>query len=383
MAHNKKALIAVNLAGFTWFVMDDITILRGMGYDVTVAADNGFDEKHTLAEIERRGAKFSDIRCDSKSPLTRNNWRCFKQYRDYLKKEQFDAVICHTPIVGLIVRLASVSLRSRGCKVIYMSHGLAWTHLSDFKTKIKFRGIEDLASCFCDAIVTINNADFKEAQKLHAPKVYKIDGVGCRIERYRDITVNRKAKRKEIGIDDDKIMVLAIGEISARKNHRVIAEAIAKLPDKERYVYVICGREHGGSSISDLLRAFAEDNGVALKLLGFRNDVAELCHVADIGVIPSVREGLGMAGIQQLCAGVPMVGTAVQGIRDYIIDGITGFTVSHPDDAEGFAEKIERLSDVSLRERMRADCIHMAQKFSLQNSIAQRKAIYAEIFTDR
>lgn len=383
MQPNKKALIAVNLSGFMWFLMDDIDILRSMGYEVDVVADNRFGEFHTLKELERRGARFIEVRCDSKSPFTRENFNGYRKYRRLLKDQKYNLIICHTPIVGFLLRLASLGLRKKGCKIIYVSHGLAWTSLSDAKTRTKYRLIEDFGSRLCDAIITINKDDKAEAEKLHCPNVFQIDGVGCDIAKYRDVVVNGDKKRKEIGVPTDKILILAVGEISVRKNHRIVAEALALLENKDRYVYVICGREHGGSSISEGIMSFAKENGVNVRLLGFRKDVNELCHVADIGVIPSLREGLGMAGIQQLCAGVPVIGTAVQGIKEYVKNGETGVTVKNPYDAREFAEAILFLSDKAVRDEMKSSCLNIVNKFSLQHSIDQRKHIYDEVLSTK
>lgn len=200
-----------------WFLMDDIDILRSMGYEVDVVADNRFGESHTLKELERRGARFIEVRCDSKSPFTRENFNGYRKYRRLLKDQKYNLIICHTPIVGFLLRLASLGLRKKGCKIIYVSHGLAWTSLSDAKTRTKYRLIEDFGSRLCDAIITINKDDKAEAEKLHCPNVFQIDGVGCDIAKYRDVVVNGDKKRKEIGVPTDKILILAVGEISVRK----------------------------------------------------------------------------------------------------------------------------------------------------------------------
>ena len=374
-----KALIAVSLTGFMSFILDDIDILRDMGYDVTVAADNRLGEDYIRGEIARRGANFVDIRMDTKSPVKKINWDCYRNYCRLIHGGGYKAVVCHTPITGLAVRMAAIGT---GAKVIYVSHGLSWTHLSDWKTKIKFKPIEFFASCFCDAIITINNEDFEAVKSFNCPNVYKINGVGCDIAGYRDVHVDRIAMRHDLGVPDDKILVLAIGELSERKNHIVIARALASLPDTHRYVYAIAGREIASSGVGKEIQSFCENNGVQLKLLGFRSDIDKLVHCADIGVIPSVREGLGMAGIQQLCAGVPMVGTAVQGIKEYIIDDLTGFTVDEPGDIHGFAAAINRLSDASFRKSMSGNCIRVAEKFSLEQSLASRRKIFAEVFNE-
>lgn len=375
----RTALIAVNLTGFMSFILDDIDIIIEMGYDVIVAADNRFGEERIRGEIARRGAEFVDIRMDTKNPLAGINWESYKAFRRMIRREKIDAIICHTPITGFIVRMAALG---SGAKVIYVSHGLSWTHLSDQKTKWKFKSVESLASRFCDAIVTINDEDYDEARKLHCRNVFKINGVGCDVERYLDRGVDRHKLRESIGITDDtKILVLAIGELSSRKNQFVVARAIAAMPEKARYAYVIAGRDIAGTGIGSRMKEFCEANGVELHVLGFRDDIPQLVHCADIGVIPSVREGLGMAGIQQLAAGVPMVGTSVQGIKEYIVDGQTGFTVASPWDVAGFTEALRRLSDPTLRASMAQDCIQMAKRFGLEQSITRRREIYTQVLS--
>lgn len=267
-----------------------------------------------------------------------------------------------------------------GARVIYVSHGLSWTHLSDKKTRLKFRTIELLGSYFCDAIVTINEEDLSEVKRLGCRRVFKINGVGCKTERYSDILIDRKAYRESIGVEDDKIMVLAVGELSDRKNHMIVAKALASLSDKQRFSFVIAGRDLTSTGIGSKIMDFCNANGVDLHILGFRTDIPQLMHCSDVGVMPSIREGLGMAGIQQLCAGVPIVGTDVQGIREYVRDGISGFTVDSPYNIRGFADAIHRLSDSNLRASMADDCRRIAEEFNLEQSVAQRRKIFSEIF---
>ena len=75
--------------------------------------------------------------------------------------------------------------------------------------------------------------------------------------------------------------------------------------------------------------------------MGFRKDIPELCHAADISAFPSRIEGLGLAGIEAMAAGVPLVSSNVHGILDYVIDGKTGYTCD-PDDLDGFAMAIDK-----------------------------------------
>jgi hypothetical protein len=362
-----------------WFIMEDIDLLHELGYDVTIAAGNQANETHTLKEIDRRGARFKDIRCDYSSLFNRENLLCLRQYREWLKHERFELIICHTTVLGLIARIAAARQHRQGTKVIYFTHGILANELSSNMKRTLLRVLETTASRFCDAIITINDDDYNEVLKWHVPHVYKVNGVGCDVAKYMNADVDRAELRKSIGVSDSEIMVMMVGSICSRKNHIVIARALSLLENCEKYHLVICGRAEPESPIVREIESLSATHGFKLTFLGFRNDIEKLVHAADIGAIPSLREGLGMAGIQQLCAGVPMVGTAVQGIKEYIIPGKTGFTVANPHDAAAFAEAIKACSDPGFRNRVKNDCMAVAQEFSLEKSIRQRREIYSTV----
>ena len=169
-------------------------------------------------------------------------------------------------------------------------------------------------------------------------------------------------------------MILSLGELSVRKNHQIIVKAIASLPDKERYIYVICGVGINGGT-GEIIQSLAKKLGVHVILLGYRYDIPEILRCSDIGALPSIREGLGLAGVQSLAAGIPIVATAVQGIKDYVIDGKTGY-LSSAFDVNGFAEGIRKLSKPEIRKNMAKACIKKAKEFDESISLNQRQRIY-------
>ncbi len=374
----KKALIAVNYIGFVHFLWDDIDILKRMGYDVTLVGDNSRDETDTLKILSNKDVAFIDVRLDGKSPLSKNNLKAFFRYCKILRKVRFDLIHCHTPIVGFFMRIAAKGYRKHGTKVIYTTHGLAYTHLSSKKEYLKYHTIESLASIFCDAIITINIEDYNNICMLHCKKVYHINGVGVDTEKYENIEIDKPKYREQLGIPNDKIMILSVGELSVRKNHIVIVDAISMLADKEKYVYAICGRRMTGSGTEELIKKTASEKGVDVKFLGFRHDIPQVVHCADIGAIPSIREGLGLSGIETLSAGVPMVGSDVQGIREYIINGKTGF-LCNPFAPSSFAVAITKLSDNAFRSSLKENCVEVVKKFDRKISVTQRERIYKEI----
>ena len=376
----KKALIVANLAGFASFLLQDIDTLQGLGYEVSYAANaDKLAWEGTKVQLDKRNVAFHQVDFDSKNPFSSENIKAYRQIVKLLKEGQYDLVQCHTPIAGMVVRVAANKYRKKGTKVIYTTHGFAFSGSASGKTKLVYKTCESFCSRFCDAIITINREDFASAKKLHAPKTFYIHGVGVDTAQYRDVLINREEYRANIGVAPDEIMVLSVGELSERKNHRIVIDALSRIKTENKYAYVICGNGiNGGTGMQ--LAQMAQEKNVRLLLLGFRNDIPQITKCSDVGVIPSIREGLGLAGVQSLAAGIPVVGTDVQGIRDYVDPGKTGY-LCDAFDAVGFAEAIEKLANANAEERKRMEqcCYDMAQQFDIQISREEMKAIYKEL----
>lgn len=375
----KKALVVTNLLGFVGFLWGDIRTLQSLGYEVTFVAEGDLSKnQESQKEFQSIGVRYIPVQMSSKNPLAKQNLQAYKDIKRILGQDRFDLVHCHTPIAGFITRLAARKDRKNGTKVFYTTHGFAFTRYSSVKQWLVYFSIEKFASRFCDAIITINDEDYENAQKMCCSNVRKINGVGVDTARYHDIAVDVVEYREKLGLPTDKIMILSVGELSERKNHQIIIKALGELPAKSDYIYVICGKEVGNSGIAARLKQLAQENGVELYLLGHRNDIPQIMRCSDIGAIPSVREGLGFAGIESLCAEVPLVGTRVQGIKEYIIDGVNGY-LCDPFDAHGYAKAISKLSDEQHRRELKNNCYSVAQKFDISVSRSQMMEIYTTL----
>ena len=375
----KKALIVTALARFTKsFLTNDIIILQKMGYEVHCAANI----HHTGAEcmpqyFKKVNVIFHQIDFSSNKPLSIETLKSYKEMAELLRNEYFDVIHCHTPIAGAITRYAGRKQRKKGSIVIYTTHGFYFHKHSDKKTWMLFHAIEDLMSRYCDAIITINREDFENAKKLHCKKVYYIPGVGVDTKCFRNAIVDRPTYREKLKIKEDQILVLAVGELSRRKNHQIIIKALAKakIPN---VVFMICGNAMTSANTKDELEHMAKDLGVTLRLMGLRDDIPEICKCADIGVMPSTREGLGLSGIEMLAAGLPVVASNVHGIVDYVRDGVNGY-LCDPYDENAFAEAIKKLCDPNLRKSMADNCVKAAEPFDVKYSRKAMQDIYSEM----
>lgn len=382
---SKKVLVVVNLAGFLCFLGNDFDLFKRMGYEIEIAGDGRMadgSEAVELPELRKAGIPFHQIDIDSKKPLSRSNLTAYRQLRKVIRDGEFDLIACHTPISGMLTRIAAQhERRVNGTKVIYTTHGFAFCKGTSKKSWLMYFPMEYVLSALCDAIVTINSEDYRNARRMLCRNVYQLPGVGVNLQRMQlGDDFDRNAYRASIGVKEDDIMVLSVGELSYRKNHRVIVEALGMLPDKDKYVYVVCGRDVSGTRLADELGTLAKSLGVRIEFMGHRADIPQMNTCADIAAIPSLREGLGLAGIEALASGIPVVGSDIQGIRDYVFPGKTGY-LCHPSEADQFADAIKRLSlmDLQQRKQMSNECKQTAQRFSKEKSAKKLSEIYKTI----
>lgn len=184
----------------------------------------------------------------------------------------------------------------------------------------------------------------------------------------------RKAKREEVGFHKDDFVVISVGELNDNKNHIVIIDAIKKCGNPS-IKYVICGIGHLEKELKDKIREYGLENQVFL--LGFRGDIKELLWMSDVFAFPSKREGLGLAAIEAMAAGLPLITSNIHGIRDYSQNGKTGYAVS-PNNVEEYANSIRKLLDDKKRIEYGRFCAQESRRFDLRETEKIMKKVYLE-----
>ena len=384
----KKVLVVASVVSFIeWFNKENIDFLSDeMKCEVHIACNfdymNDTDVNRTKEYIERlkhKGVVLHNI-AFARSPFSLENIKAYKALKAIVNREKFDLIHCHTPTVSMMTRLVAKKARKNGSVVMYTCHGFHFHNSSSKKNWMIYYPVEKFLSRYCDYIVTINKEDFGRAQTFHCKNVRYIPSVGVDINKIRDLVVDKAAKKESIGVPADKILIISAGELIERKNHEVIIKALAKINDPKIY-YAIAGK----GPLKDYLSDLAKELGVSERVLflGFRTDVFELYHAADISAFPSKIEGLGLAGVEAMAAGVPLVSSNVHGILDYVLDGKTGYAIN-PKNVDGYAEAIKKLVDnPELRESMKEDCIAAVAPFEISNALQVMWDIYEEILGER
>ena len=240
-----------------------------------------------------------------------------------LRENHYDIIWTNEPVMGVVTRLAANKYRRKGTRVLYMCHGF---HFFDGASKPNwaiYYPIERIMAHLCDAIVTMNQEDYARARKFKVSGIYKIPGVGVDTRRFSSggYPELRMAKRRQLGLPEDAYVILTVGELTKRKNQKVILNALAQMKDPYLH-YVLCGR---GDQL-EALKQQSQELGIAdrVHFLGYRLDVPEIYQMADCFAFSSIHEGLPFALMEAMQSGLPIVASRIRGNVDLIDDGVGG-----------------------------------------------------------
>lgn len=340
-----------------------IEMLVNNGHQVDIACN---DDPYPLDNFfEELGCNFFRV-CFSRSPLSVANIKAYKQLKNVIRDGRYDIVHCHTPNAAVITRLACRGFRKKqDLKVFYTAHGFHFYKGAPKLNWMIYYPVEKFCSRYTDLLITINKEDYAFAKKkMSAKRIEYVPGVGVELSRFENVQVDIIAKRQEICVPPDAFLLLSVGEVNENKNHQVIIRALAKLNNPNIH-YAIAGV----GDKRDYLIELARELGVSerLHLLGFRQDVSELDCISDVFCFPSIREGLGLAAIEAMACGLPLITSNVRGINDYSVDGVTGYTAS-PMDVDGFVKCLEKIMTAKDDERrkMGEHNVQASKKFDVE-----------------
>lgn len=384
----KRALQLASVASMIdQFNISNIEILLSLGYKVDVAAD--FTNPGTITteraeNLKKRLAAMNVRVFNIPIPRTLNLSAislAYKQVKKLVNKENYTLLHCHSPIGGVIARQAAKKRRKDGLKVVYTAHGFHFYEGAPLKNWLMFYPVEKHYSRYTDVLITINKGDYKRAsEKLKAKKTIYIPGVGVDIEKFTVCKVERNIKRKGLGVKDSDFLLLSVGELSENKNQMVVINALHKMNQDgniDNIVYLIVGKGNQEEKFKRLINEYNLQNHI--KLLGFRTDIEELCKTVDCFVHPSIREGLGIAPLEAMAAGLPLISAAVNGIKDYTEDGVSGCCVD-PVNVDAMVGAIKKMhDDEAFRERCASNNRRTVKTFDIRNTNEIMSEVYRGI----
>lgn len=154
---------------------------------------------------------------------------------------------------------------------------------------------------------------------------------------------SRAVVRRNFQLDEQDVLVVAVGSLMQRKGHRVLIDAMQQLAQRgtsSRVLVAIAGEGAEREALTRCIDKYSLSDRVLL--LGNRSDVPDLLSAADIFVMPSLWEGLPLAVLEAMHASLPIIATTASGIPEAVRDGVEGLLVE-PGSAVDLADSMRRL----------------------------------------
>lgn len=188
---------------------------------------------------------------------------------------------------------------------------------------------------------------------------------------------DRRHMRRELGLAESDFVIGSVASLRAVKNFPCLIESLASILDSLPSArLIIAGDGPERETLEELIvKLGLEDEA---RLLGERSDVPALLHAMDVFALASHSEGMSLAILEAMGAGLPVVATSVGGNPEIIADGSTGLLVP-PDDSDSLANAVlELYRDPRRRERMSAKARTKVETSFSMSLMVQR---YEELFT--
>lgn len=379
MKMKKKVLFVTTISGFLpQFEKNDVFILQEMGFEIHYAS-NFKNPVYTFNENKLRdqGILMHHIDIAKNPSKLIANTHTIRQLKTIIERNQIDLVHCHNPMGGVTARIAAACSNKKPY-VIYTAHGFHFYKGASLINWLLFYSAERFLAHYTDQIITINQEDYLRAERFHLKKggkVHQIHSVGVDDRRFAPHREIAEKKRAEIGIPQSAFHIVTAAELNRNKNQKIIIEALAKLCNQKIH-YSICGRGPNETALKQLVSEKQLNSNV--HFLGYRVDMEEILQTADCFAFPSYREGLGVAAIEALLCGVPLIVSDNRGTREYAVEGCNSI-LCKAGKSEDFAVAIDRLySYREERSEMAKSCRASAKKFTIQEVDRTMRRIYQD-----
>ncbi|MDF2486669.1 MAG: glycosyltransferase family 1 protein, partial [Herbinix sp.] len=163
----KHHISTFHIPYISWFKLN--------GYETHVCAKNDYENKEDC--VIPYCDKYYDLPF-GRSPLSSCNITAYKQLKRLIDTNEYDIIHCHTPVGGVLTRLAAKKARKSGTKVIYSAHGFHFFKGAPLKNWMLYYPVEKHLAKYTDCLITTNKEDYLGIKdKFHAKSIKLVNGV--------------------------------------------------------------------------------------------------------------------------------------------------------------------------------------------------------------
>ena len=316
------------------FHMPYLKLFKEKGYEVHVCTG----EKGKIPYCDK---KYNiSIR---RNPYKMDNIIAIKQLKKIITENHYEIIHCHTPMGGVVTRLAAKKARKNGTRVIYTAHGFHFYKGAPLLNWLCYYPVEKYLAKFSDAIITINREDYDRAKKKFSKftRILFMNGVGVDLSRFSKIDEEQnEAIRKSLGLDKKDFIITVVAELNKNKNQTMLIKAIPSLLQSIPNLKVL----FLGKETLPIARQLVNSLSLTDKclFLGYRKDVDLFEKISDICFSASLREGLPVNIIESMACGKVCVCSENRGHCSLITNEENGL-LFNPNDMEQMKKQILRV----------------------------------------
>ena len=289
----------------------------------------------------------------------------------------------HSSKAGILGRAAA---RFAGVPIIlHTIHGLPFHPYETGLNNLLYKKLERRAARWSQRIITVADAmrDQAVAAGVAAPEKFVTIYSGMEVDTFLAADTHRQTARRALGIADDEVVIGKIARLFELKGHEYVIAAAPRILrefPRARFLFV------GDGILREKLQEQAVRLGVADRILfaGLVDPsrIPEMLGAMELVVHASLREGLARVLPQALLAGRPVVSYDIDGAREVVLDGVTGFLV-RPQAVGELADAVLKM----LRDPAQARAMAMkgremfADQFRAETMVRRISALYRELLS--
>jgi glycosyltransferase involved in cell wall biosynthesis len=313
-------------------------------------------------------------------------WRdavSYRRIKKILRRFQPDVVHTHSGKAGLLGRAAAYALRVPA--IVHGVHGAPYHPYQNPWLRDFFRRCERWAASRCHAMISVADAmtDLLVADHVAPREKFTTIYSGMEVEPLLRSAQHREVVRSELGYRPDHVVIGKVARLFHLKGHADLIQAAGDLVREYPNVrFLLVGDGLLAGSLREQIDAAHLSKFFHFTGLVPPQRIPELLSAMDIVVHASLREGLARVLPQALIAGKPVVSYDVDGAREVVLPGQTGFLVA-PRDVPGLAAALSRLIvDADLRGRYGAEGRRrFTDVFRHEHMTARVRALYQQLLS--
>lgn len=370
--------VATSDMAIRYLLLDQIRYLASRGHDVSAASGSG----PWVGAVRASGVRLDTV------PLTRRvsvgaDVRALTALARLFVDLRPDIVHTHTPKASLLGQWAA--LLARVPYRVHTIHGLYLPARSRGLARRTFLWLERLTMAPAHLVLSQNAEDLETCrrERLAAPSKLRPLGNGVDLDRFHPPDpARRDSIRAALGIAPGTPVVGIVARLVREKGYLDLFAAVPKVVERVpgTVFLVVGGVEPEKEDRIDPSDERITRLGTAVRLLGHRDDVADLYPAMDLLALPSHREGFPRAPMEAAATGIPVVATDIRGCREAVVEGETGRLVPLGD-VESLARALaDLLEDEPRRRAMGAAARALAERRFDQRDVFERiAAAYDEL----